>query len=76
MRRFRPAKIDEKGRDRWSEWIQPRMRLYRMACCDCDLVHDMQFRVAFDRRGKPHVQFRARRAPRLTAQLRRRRKRR
>lgn len=27
------------------EWIQPRMRLYKMMCCDCGLVHRLRFRV-------------------------------
>lgn len=29
----------------WTEWIAPRMKLYRMGCCDCGLVHDMQFKI-------------------------------
>ena len=29
--------------DGWSDWIPPTMALYRMACCDCGLVHDMKF---------------------------------
>lgn len=27
------------------DWILPEMKLYRMACCDCGLVHDLKFRV-------------------------------
>ena len=26
-------------------WTQPRMRGYKMRCCDCGLVHRMEFRV-------------------------------
>lgn len=37
-----------------------------MACCDCGLVHDMDFRIV---EGK--IQFRARRNNRATGQLRR-----
>jgi len=37
-----------------------------MACCDCNLVHDLEFRI---RKGR--VQFRARRNNRGTGQLRR-----
>ena len=33
------------GEDGWSEWVQPVMQRYLMACCDCGLVHEMQFGV-------------------------------
>lgn len=29
----------------WSEWQQPIMKGYRMECCDCGLVHEVEFRV-------------------------------
>lgn len=48
------------------EWVQPVRRGYKLACCDCGLVHDVDFRV---RRGK--VQFRAFRNMRSTAGRRR-----
>lgn len=44
----------------FSRWVQPQMAKYLMACCDCNLVHEMQFRVVGVRKMK--VQFRARRA--------------
>jgi len=47
------------------EWMEPQ-RGYRAACCDCGLVHRLQFRVV---KGK--VQFRAWRDNRATAQMRR-----
>jgi hypothetical protein len=59
-------KILKEGDNGWTEWIQPVMRKYRMACCDCSLVHDIDFRI----KGK-HVQFRARRNNRSTAAMRR-----
>jgi len=49
-----------------NEWQQPIKKGYRMACCDCGLVHDMDFRIV---EGK--IQFRARRNNRATGQLRR-----
>jgi hypothetical protein len=52
-------------------WIQPVRRGYRMACCDCGLVHELDFRI---RDGR--VQVRARRNNRATAAMRRTRKRR
>jgi hypothetical protein len=30
----------------WSRWQMPIMRGYRMACCDCNLVHEVEFEVA------------------------------
>lgn len=33
------------GEDGWSEWVTPIMQRYLMACCDCGLVHEMQFGV-------------------------------
>lgn len=49
-----------------NEWIQPVRRGYRMRCCDCDLVHELDFRVVSGR-----VQFRVRRNQRATAACRR-----
>lgn len=40
MPRIEPVIEQEDG---WSDWITPTMAHYRMACCDCGLVHDMQF---------------------------------
>ena len=31
--------------DGWSVWVQPTMRGYQMKCCDCGLVHEVEFRV-------------------------------
>lgn len=43
-------------REGWTRWVQPNPECYWMKCCDCGLVHEMQFRVDGDR-----AQFRARR---------------
>jgi len=48
-----------------NEWIQPIRKGYRLSCCDCGLVHDMDFRM---RKGR--VQFRVRRNNRATAGIR------
>lgn len=56
--------------DGWSDWIHPLQKpYYKMACCDCGLVHNMQFRI--DEQGR--INFRASRNRRSTAQLRRHR---
>jgi hypothetical protein len=52
------------------EWIKPRMRGYRLACCGCGLVHVVDFVVA-KYRGKHIVLFRAFRDERATAAKRR-----
>jgi hypothetical protein len=48
------------------EWVQPVRRGYRLACCDCGLIHNVDFRV---RRGC--IQFRVARNTRSTAMMRR-----
>ena len=71
----------------WSEWQMPIMSGYKMACCDCGLVHDLDFQVVVEigRNGpmsqikqihmvngkEARVAFRARRNTRSTAQHRR-----
>jgi hypothetical protein len=32
--------------DDWSGWVSPDPEQYFMKCCDCGLVHEMQFKVA------------------------------
>lgn len=64
-----------------TDWIQPIMRGYKMMCCDCGLVHRMNFRVVLaDEHGgrvlrqvdeKHRVQFQAARHNRSTAAARR-----
>lgn len=49
-----------------NEWILPIRRGYRMMCCDCGLVHELDFRVV-----KRRIQFRVRRNNRATAAARR-----
>ena len=75
----------EAGKDGWSEIQWPIMRGYKMACCDCGLVHDMEFDVyeitktnkdgtfeAKKKRGKKwRVVLRAKRNNRSTANMRR-----
>lgn len=51
------------------EWVQPITEGYKLACCDCGLVHKLDFRV-----HKRRIQFRAYRDNRATAMIRRWRK--
>jgi hypothetical protein len=48
------------------EWVQPVKRGYKLACCDCGLVHTLDFRI-----HKGRAQFRAFRNERSTGQMRR-----
>lgn len=48
------------------EWVQPIRNGYKMRCCDCGLVHRLDFRVV-----KRRVQFRVERDNRATAACRR-----
>ena len=57
------------ARPRADEWVQPVRRGYKMGCCDCGLVHDVDFRIVNGR-----VQFRVRRNARSTAMVRRHRR--
>jgi hypothetical protein len=61
----------------WSEWVNPNSEQYFMKCCDCGLVHKMQFKVVKYSEGDecktvndPSVQavFRARRTTPPAAQ--------
>jgi hypothetical protein len=59
----------------WSPWNTPALK-YKLACCDCGLVHDIEFCVRLkggkmlDRR-KGQIKFRVRRNVRATAAMRR-----
>lgn len=64
-KRMRPEKaVSPRG---FSRWVQPNMGGYVFRCCDCGLMHEMQFRLALapikkHQRGQSvAVQFRARR---------------
>ena len=71
--------------DGWCDEVTPIMDGYKMACCDCGLVHDMEFRAVRVKKDngdgtflgdwldpkKYRVAFRARRNNRSTGQVRR-----
>ena len=62
---YKQHPVDDDG---WTDWIRP-LQGYRMGCCDCGLVHEMEFRADGE-----DVEFRARRDARATAGKRRGRK--
>lgn len=59
----------------FSQWVTPN-RKYKLQCCDCGLVHDMQFIVLLkagrklDRR-KGQIKFRVRKNDKATMAVRR-----
>lgn len=55
------------GDDGWTDWIRP-AAAYRLGCCDCGLVHNIEFRVT-----DGIVEYRAQRNERATAAKRRHR---
>jgi hypothetical protein len=77
------SSYDEIG---YGEWTRPRMRDFREQCCDCGLIHRLDFRIV-DAKGRSlpssrtkgrsrpssrlHVEFRTRRDDRATAAARR-----
>jgi len=57
------------------QWVQPTNRGYKFCCCDCGLVHRLDFRVVKWANGKrTKTQFRAFRDNRATALVRRHRR--
>lgn len=66
IKRFRQEHAE--GPRGFTRWIQPNMPKYLIACCDCNLVHEMQFKVVGVR--KKIVHFRVRRSDGYTAKLR------
>jgi hypothetical protein len=51
----------------YGEWTRPRMRNFREQCCDCGLIHRLDFRIV-----EGWIEFRTRRDDRATAAARRR----
>lgn len=85
MAKFR---VETAVEGKWSREVHPAMSGYRMACCDCDLVHDMEFHIERVIRRHPDgsydsektgdkdliVVFKVARNNRSTAALRRKKK--
>lgn len=64
MARYVRGKVDAKTG--WTPWVHP-LNGYRIACCDCGLVHDFEFSLD----DNHLLNIRARRNVRATAQCRR-----
>lgn len=48
-RLYTPVKA---GKDGWTEWVKPVPKGYRIQCCDCGLVHEMEFKAFVETRRK------------------------
>lgn len=66
-RTYKPEREQANG---WSKWIRPVRKGYRLACCDCGLIHEIDFALINWPPGKKII-FRARRDNRATAAHRR-----
>ena len=44
----------------WCDWVMPIMQGYKMQCCGCGLVHEIEFHIA-EWNGAQRVEFRMRR---------------
>jgi hypothetical protein len=61
----------------YGEWTRPRLRNFREQCCDCGLIHRLDFRIVDGRKGVHarlrglKIEFRTRRDDRATAAARR-----
>jgi len=56
-----------------AEWVTPRRKYYGLGCCDCGLVHKMEFRLVPSwHGGGKKIQFRAWRDEKATKFLRKR----
>ncbi len=53
------------------EWVSPVHKGYKLRCCDCGLVHKVDFRVVTRGSGRKDVEFRVFRDERATAAVRR-----
>ena len=66
----RHKELEETG---WTEWIWPMMKGYKLKCCDCGLVHTIEFKVVKLDHGH-EVMYRAKQNNRSTGQVRRHKK--
>lgn len=53
------------------DWVRPVRRGYRLACCDCGLVHIYNFKLVRDGKKRRIIFFQVKRDDRAAGQLRR-----
>lgn len=57
MARPRRYKVMVGRRGGWCEWVMPIPKGYLMKCCDCGLVHEMQFKAFAETNRRRGGQF-------------------
>ena len=50
-------KVTSRTKYGWSDWQQPILKGYRAMCCDCGLIHRVEFRLN-EYKGNFKIQFR------------------
>lgn len=58
-------------REKDGAWVQPIRNGYKLACCDCGLVHKLDFKIVKRDEKHRYILFRAYRDNRSTGQMRR-----
>ena len=61
---------EKSGPDGWTRWMLMEDNIFRIICCDCGLVHDLEFK-----KDKEGIKMRAWRNQRSTGQIQRHMKR-
>lgn len=61
------------NKDGWSRWETPIMKGYLMHCCDCGLVHEVEFQAGVQKEGKRNGWFEMEEIPNGRVSLRMRR---
>jgi hypothetical protein len=59
-------------RIRDGEWVAPKRRGYKLMCCDCGLVHTVNFKIV-KKGGRTFLSYQAFRDTKATANARRKR---
>lgn len=66
--RYKQVYTNEDG---FSDWIYPKHKGYKLGCCDCGLVHLVDFHVKSEDDGEIMIGFRVKRGLKETAAKRR-----
>lgn len=54
MKRFKKMHA---GRGGWCDWVAPVSKGYLMKCCDCGLVHEMEFKTFAETKQRKNGTF-------------------
>lgn len=54
------------------EWVRPTMKMHKEQCCDCGLIHKVEYEIVSVGKGKEGIRYRSSRDERATAAARNR----